>query len=305
MRSLTFNLALAVVASWTTFPVNADEPCRDDAKKQIAKRDGAEGSTKPAPKLRSADLELVIPRWNLRDQWTVETVTKRVQRRKALSTGDLVAPIQWRFAVSKYEKSFGDDCVRIEVNCLANEGGHPRSVLWFDRKSFALRRMANEVPTRTGYRVMTVSYVHDNDQLSPVLVAASSIPIAAPMFLSQHVKSFDRFQYQTVFNPEEKALDDIPFSHGVTQSARLLNPEHARQMMKQHFVDANDDGRFAKSLADESAIEVVLKSGSRTIRQLWQQDKPWAVFCDDGYSASRLVSVEKAATITDSEGKNQ
>lgn len=288
----TMLVVCALVWGATIFTGQAEEPPSDNPRTQSTKPDDV--AAKPAAKLRSADLERVLPRWNLRDEWTVETVTKRMQKRKPLEAGALVSPIQWRFAVSKFEKTLGADCFRIEVDCLARDDGHPRSVLWFDRQSLALRRMATEFPTRSGYRVITASYVHDPDQPSPVVDMAAALPIAAPLFHSRHAKGIDRFEYRTVFNPEEKALDDTPFSHAITQSARKLSPKEARAVIDGVFAGRADGSRFAKSLSDEGAIEVVLKSGPRQIRQLWQQQKPWPVFCDNGYSACQLISTKTA-----------
>lgn len=283
MYGVLLRVSLAAVVGIVTPPTCGSDP---------DEKPGAKSKPKPN-KLRSADLESFLPRWKVRDQWTIETVTKRVQRRKTLSADSLVTPIQWRFAVSKFEKSLGSECFRVDVSCLAGEHGHPRSVLWFDRQTLALRRMANEVPTRNGYRLITTSYVHDAGQPAPVLDLSSSLPIGAPLFLSQHAKGIDQFHYQTVFNPERKNLSEVPFSHTVTQSARSVGSEHVEQLFAERFPSFQPRDRFAKSLRAAATAEVIIKSGDQEMLQLCQAGQPWPIYSESGYTASRLVSSER------------
>jgi hypothetical protein len=245
---------------------------------------------RPAEKLRSADLESIIPRWNLRDRWTVETVTKCVQRRGPLKSKGLVTPIQWRFAVSKFEKSTGFDCFRIEVDCLLHEDGHPKTVLWFDRQSLRLCKMASEMPTRQGYRVISVSYARDGDQPSPVLCSMSPFPLGAPRFLSPQAKVFESFRYQAVFEAEQKTLDALPFTHEIKQSVRSIEQAEARRVFAEHFDPSPDRDAFAKSLTSGPLTEVRLTSAGRDMRQIWRPSLPWPIYCDNAYTACRLVS---------------
>ena len=48
----------------------------------------------------------------------------------------------------------------------------------------------------------------------------------------------------------------------------------------------------AESLTNRPITEVRLKAAGREIRQLWQADQPWPIYCDNGYSVCRLIGHE-------------
>jgi hypothetical protein len=63
----------------------------------------------------------------------------------------------------------------------------------------------------------------------------------------------------------------------------------------EQFAKSLTDDAFSKSLTTRPVTEVRLKSLGREVRQLWQAQRPWPIYSDNGYTVARLVSVERVA----------
>ena len=257
--------------------------------------------------------ELPAPHWNLGDRWTVETVSRPTQVRLGLAPDSISQPIAWQFVLSQSETLGAHDCFRIEVRCQA-AGKQPETVLWIDRNSLALRQITTQMPVPGGFREMTVRYDFGSGQAAPVLGPLTALPIDTPVFRSGHAKGLTVFSYRSDFGPRQrKAVGDIGFAHLVEQRIAVLSPEEVRELLDETFAKnlsrnraeplprpsgneaTNSIGIGAKSLTVRPVTEVRLKSHGREVRQLWQAQRPWPIYCDNGYSVSRLVSFSSGA----------
>ncbi len=249
---------------------------------------------------RSATTQPLTPNWNLGDKWTVEAAGRSVQTRRG---GELpmLKPIQWQFALSRFEKSLTHDCFRVEVRCLESVDGHPLTILWVDRDTRALRQVTTEIPVPGGFQQMTVSYEFENGQPGPVLGPLTALPIDLPATLTTNAKRLEAFQYTASIGPPgKKEIGDLAFAHDVERHVAPIAAAEVRQLMVGTFAKSLEGGAAAKALSDEALVErpvteVRLKSANREIRQLWQTGNPWPIYCDNGYCVSRLVSHSAAA----------
>jgi hypothetical protein len=276
MSALRLGLAGVLILAAASIPAAAQEPS-------------------PPAEARSSEVKPLIPPWNLGDRWTVESVGKRLQVRRG---GELPAirPIQWQFALSKFEKSLTRECYRVEIRCLASRDGHPLTTLWIDRDSRALRQISTEIPVPDGYQTMTVSYDFDSGQPGPVLGPLTALPIDVPVLLAGRAKGLQTFHYRsTVGPPESKDLEALAFDHEVEQRIAPIDAGEVRQLLTASFEKLLDEGPLAKSLAEKSVTDIRLKAAGREIRQLWQTGSPWPIYSDNGYCVCRLVSFEAAA----------
>ncbi|HEX5103906.1 MAG TPA: hypothetical protein VFV87_08860, partial [Pirellulaceae bacterium] len=205
-------------------------------------------------------------------------------------------PIQWQFSLSRFEKSLDSECFRVEIRCLSGTDGHPLTTLWVDRQSRALRQIATEIPVPGGYQTMTVSYEFDSGQPGPVLGPLTALPIDLPVLLADGAKGLETFHYRSEIGPPgRKELDALGFAHEVEQRATTASADDVRMLMATVFAKSLDDGVLARSLIENPVTDIRLKSAGREIRQLWQAGSPWPIYCDNGQTVCRLVSVEPAA----------
>lgn len=262
-----------------------------DAPKRAEKRENPRDDDAEKP---AADVRSIIPHWGLGDSWTVETVNRRIQVRNDVDKPPLVEPIQWHFAVSRFEKSLESDCVRIEVTCDGGQGRQPKTVLWIDRKSKALRRVTTQIPTLEGFREISVQYEFDSGQPAPVLGPLTALPIDMPIFQTAGVKGLESFEYTSFQGAAEaKGLDQIGFAEQVEQRIAQVPADEVRKLLRGSFEKSLEDGPVAKSLNDEPVTDVRLVSQGNEIRQLWQPGRPWPIYSDNGITVCRLVSVER------------
>lgn len=231
---------------------------------------------------RSPTLGSWMPRWELGDRWVVETTSRPIQVRGEVAR-TAVRPIQWQFSVERFEKSLENDCCRVEIRCLADPSGHPLTVVWIDRKSLAIRQLAMEIPVPDGFQTITQSYEFPNDQVSPVLVPLTAVPLDLPVFYAEGGKGTQTFSYETHGGPAgAKAIGDVGFACEVEQQTSLLSLEEVKDMVH---------GTFAKTLEAQPVLEFRLKGPGRSVRQLWQPSLPWPVYSENGATTCRLVKV--------------
>ncbi len=235
----------------------------------------------------------LMPQWEMGDRWTVETVSRPLHVRANVPHAAVSPPLRWQFDVSRLEESSSHDCFRVEVTCQAEGQDRPKTVLWLDRDSFALRRITTHLPVPGGFREMTMSYDSVSGQPAPILGPLSALPIDTPV-LYAGTKGLQVFSYTSHFGAtQRKELGDVGFAHQVEQQISELPQDEVRKLFSEHFAKSLVDDPFAKSLAGRPVAEVRLKSQGREIRQLWQAQRPWPIYCDNGYTVSRLVSDER------------
>jgi hypothetical protein len=249
----------------------------------------------PQNTTRSANVKLaeLKPQWKSGDKWVVETSSLLLQAREGTNQPARSKPIQWQFAVQRFDKSVGDDCYRVEIRCLLPGRPQPVTVLWVDKAKHTLRQITTQVPVRGGFVTLTENYEFNNGQPSPVLGPLTAIPVDFPLFAANQTKGLEKFSYVANVGPSgAKALGDVGFSFDVEQDAQIVQPEQAKGLL-------NDD--FSKDLAARPAIEVKLKQIDRTVRQVWQAGLPWPAYSDDGKTISRLINVTRNNTSNASE----
>ena len=244
---------------------------------------GAAAADLPERDTRSPTFDELMPRWELGDRWVVETVSQPLQVRGETSTQPVCRPIQWQFAVQRFEKSLTDDCYRVEINCLAAGAEQPSTVLWIDRKSRALRQIQTQLPVPGGFRTVTQSYEFAGGQPSPVLGPLTALPVDLPLFLGDQAKGMQTFTYETRMGPPGvKNVGELGFAHQIEQQVTPVASSEVKGLLSDSY---------AKSLTEQPTVEVRLKAYDRQVRQLWQPGLPWPVYSDSGSTVCRLVKV--------------
>ena len=167
-------------------------------------------------------------------------------------------------------------------------------MFWLDRNSFALRRITTYLPVPGGFSEMTMSYDSPSGQPTPILGPFSALPIDTPV-LYAGAKGLRTFSYTSHFGAvQRKELGDVGFAHQVEQRISDVPKDEVRKLFGRHFTKSLVDDAFSKSLTARPVAEVRLKSQGREIRQLWQAQRPWPIYCDNGYTVSRLISAERS-----------
>jgi hypothetical protein len=204
-----------------------------------------------------------------------------------------VTPLRWQFDVSPSKEPPSEDCFRVAVKCEGAGEGIPKTVFWLDRDSFSLRRITMYLPVSGGFEKMTMSYDSGSGQPAPILWPLSALPIDTPV-LYAGTKGMQTFSYTSHFGDgQRKELGDVAFAHQVEQEISEVPQDEVARLFSQHFAKSLVDNPFTKSLTTRPVTEVRLKSQGREVRQLWQAQRPWPIYCDNGYTVSRLVSVER------------
>jgi len=231
---------------------------------------------------RSVDTDRLRPQWQTGDRWVVETSSSPVQMRGPGIAQAKSQPIRWQFAMQSYEKVIGDDCCRVEIQCLES-GQQPRTVLWIDKKSGALKQMQTQIPVPGGFRTVSESYEFAAGQPSPVLGPLSALPIDLPLFQGGSSKGLQSFTYEANIGPAgQKAVGDLGFAYEIQQEIAPVEPAEVKGLIAD---------TFTKSLENQPVVEVKLRRFDRQIRQLWQPGQPWPVYSDNGTTKCRLIEV--------------
>ncbi len=220
------------------------------------------------------------PKWNVGDQWTVQTQSRQQQ---VAATGQKRVAARWQFTVEAVDRIGDNACFRIVIR--PSDAPEPKTTVWVDRKTTAIRQIQTQLPTPDGYKTMTESYRTDG-QATPVVGPLTVLPIDLPQFPEQGVKSLETYQYEAVSGPDGvKALGDIGFSTEIRQS--FSKP--SAQRMKSLFGDEN-----VKSLQNGPMVEVELATPDYSTRQVWNENSPWPLFADNGITQARLVETNRA-----------
>lgn len=241
------------------------------------------GRTAPEAERGMVDLRQVKPKWEVGDQWVVETRTLPIQARREPTGLTRGRPVPWQFTVQQEEKLI-DDCYRVEIRCLLEGAPQPVTVLWIDKKSGALRQVQTQFPSADGFRTVTESYDSAGAQPSPVLSMLTALPVDLPAFQGNEAKGLEKYGYESRIGPAGvKNPGELGFAFEVEQEVAQPGAEQVKGLLEEDF---------AKNLAERPVVEVRLKGVDRQVRQLWQAGLPWPVYADNGTTVARLVKVK-------------
>ena len=221
------------------------------------------------------------PKWNVGDQWTIETQSR--QQQVATQQTRRVAA-QWRFTVEAVDQLGGRACFRIVVRPV--DAQQPKTTVWVDRDTTAIRQIQTQLPTADGYKTVTESY-RSGGQAAPVVGPLTVLPIDLPQFPEPGMKDLGTYQYETSSGPGGiKDIGDVGFSTEISQSFSKPSAALMKGML-------GDEG--IKSINNRPVVEVELKTPDETVRQVWAANSPWPLFADNGVTQSRLIETKRAA----------
>ena len=126
----------------------------------------------------------------------------------------------------------GSDCYRIAVR--PTDAARPKTTVWIDRDTTAIRQIQTELPTADGYQTVTESY-RSRGQAAPVVGPLTVLPIDLPQFPEPGVKSLDAYRYETFCGPGGiKAIGEVGFSIDIRQGFSTPSDE----LIKSIFSDS-------------------------------------------------------------------
>lgn len=250
------------------------------------------GAAEAARSVEAGRIEALVPQWEVGDGWVVETVSRPLHVRAEAASARYTSALRWQFRVLPSSGALSD-CVCVEARCEGAAEGRAKTVFWLDRQSHALRQITTYLPVAGGFEEMTTSYDSPSGQPAPILGPLSALPIDTPV-LYAGTKGLQTFSYTSYPGARErKELGDMGFAYQVEQAVSELPQDEVARLLGQHFAKSLLDDPLTKSLTAEPVTEVRLSSLGRQVRQLWQSNRPWPIYCDNGYTVSRLVSVER------------
>ena len=220
------------------------------------------------------------PKWNVGDQWTVETQSRQQQvaspRQKRIAA-------RWQFRVEAIDRVQGKPCWRVVIR--PSQTPEPKTTVWIDRTTTAIRQIQTQLPTPEGYKAVTESY-RSGGMAAPVVGPLSVLPIAIPQFPEPGLKSLDTYQYETISGPGGvKAIGDVGFSTEIRQNFSKPSAQRMKGIL---------DNEHIKSLEDRPMVEVELATPDETVRQVWREGSPWPLFTDNGTTQARLIASNRA-----------
>lgn len=240
--------------------------------------DGADAAPGEAPELQ------LKPRWKVGQRWVVETTSVPIQTSDASGTKP-GKPVRWEFSVVRREKVGEHDCFRVEVSSQTAPDA-PKTVLWVDDRSFALRQVEAGLLVQGEERRIKERYDFEDGQPSPVIAPLSSLPLDLPVFSTVRPRS-GKYGYKAhSVGIAEKRGEEISFSIQVEQKLAPARLAVARGLLNE------DEKADAKKPA---TYEVRMKSPEREVMQLWRPGSPWPVFADNGNTKARLIQVLPAS----------
>lgn len=222
----------------------------------------------------------VRPRWQVGDRWVVETATRPVQA--ADRAADQRTVVRWQFEVKAVEKLDGRECFRIEA---APEDG-PKSVIWIDRRSLAIRQIHAGIVVGGRTKYLVESYVTASGLPTPVLSPLPALPVDLPAFPTPGTKGLDTFTYEAVpGGAGRKAVGQIGFAVSVEQAFTDAAAPEVKSL-------ATDP--FTKDLSPGAAVGVEIKGPYGRVRQLWKPGVPWPICSQNSTTTARLIEFKPA-----------
>jgi hypothetical protein len=229
-----------------------------------------------------------LPRWQVGQEWLVETESALTQSHRLEQPGQSAAqsrPLRWLFTVQEIEKFDGQDCLRVTVHCQIPGSDEPLCVLWFDRQALVLRKVQTRFRVQGGFRTLTESYHFEDGRIAPVLGPLPVLPLDMPL-LGGTARNRRSFTYQAATGEErDRRREEVRFGFEVEQQIAAIEWEKVKQFL----------GAEARQ-EDGPLIEVRLQgTGGLPVRQIWQRGLPWPAYSDNGYSVSRLIRPSRGA----------
>lgn len=232
------------------------------------------------------DLASLKPNWEIGDCWIVQTRTRRPQVVDTLEASRFGPAIQWRFTVQNQVQLADETCYLVEVRPTMDQRGDLSVLLWFERNWLALRQF--QLQHRVGGNVHTVTeqYRPTIGQTAPVLGPLTVLPIDIPAFTPAGSKSDGNFGYTVEYGPTgAKQAGGLRFAFRVQQRTTIPKAEEIKDVLSQIG---------AKSGETPLLLKVELQRFDRRICQWWRAGHPWPVYCDNGATTARLISVSRA-----------
>jgi hypothetical protein len=225
------------------------------------------------------------PDWRVGDRWIVETTTRAIQAPKP--GADRGKPIRWQFSVQATEKVNGTDCYRVEAQPQVPGRPQPVTTFWVERQSLALLQFQTQLPVHGGFTTISEHYRFAGGQPVPVQSPLTALPIDMPVFVSNHAKSTQKFQYEAMPGPAgQKMLGDVTFATEIEQAFGPAKPEEVKGLLA---------SELTKDVHSGPVAEIRLNSFQTRVRQLWQAPQPWPIYSENGTTVARLVGVTPAA----------
>jgi hypothetical protein len=235
-------------------------------------------SAQPAADSGAAALDR--PDWKIGDTWTIETATQRVQGRE-IKPSENPPRVRWQFKVAKIEKIAGQDCYRVDVQCLAQGRVRPQTTLWCEKESLFLRQFQTQLAFDGRYHVVQESYECEKGTVSPVLASINALPLSMPAFTPKGSKAVGDFQFVSQPLPAgSKDSSMLRFSQSVSQSVKAADPQLVNKVLK----------RYSKDLDAKPITQVTLSVRGGSVVQLWQKGTPWPVYVNNGRTQAWLVT---------------
>jgi len=261
------SLGLAVIG-WQTKQVRADP------------------STTNREASQPAEVEFSQPAWKVGDSWKIVTLTEKLQGREELAAGNR-PKIPWRFCVVGIEPVAGQQCYRVDVECLAQGRVRPKTTVWYDQKTLFLRQFQTQIAVGGRYQVLQESYEPGPDGHAPVLTPINALPVTLPAFPPEGAKQAQlSFRYTSQPAPAgSKDISLIRFSHRTTQQVTRPSAKSVERIKR----------AYSKALDAPPVAEVTLKDYGHTVVQHWQKGAPWPLYVDNGRTQAWLVDDNQAA----------
>lgn len=215
--------------------------------------------------------------WQTGDRWTVETVPQMSVTSDASSSAG--KGIRWSFEVTGTDKIHDRNCWRASIRCAEPGVRSPEVEIWVDQKSGMLIRTTSRVKRGERTAEFTETYLTSDGQPTPVLGMLSSLPLDMPIFnsLAGRTKSLEPQIYETVIgNGKTKSLEDLGFASIVSQNIKSVPAAQVKSLN-------------VPAASSSENVNVEIRSGNRTVRQIWAPGKPWPIFSDNGVTHSRLL----------------
>lgn len=230
------------------------------------------------------------PKWEVGDSWVVETKVQPVQFRAGADDKTPAPPAaepvktDYLFTVAAREKLGDGDCFRIDVTIQPAAKGNPKTKLWFDTRTLALKQLQTQIPVDGSFATITESF--DSKGGPPAPVSGAAFPIDMPVFIGGRAGE-QSFSYETASGPSgaKRAANDVAFAVDIKQTLTPVDPN-------EKGVRAAIPQNFARSTAP--VVKVELKTAERSVVQYWQAGQPWPLFSKSGMTESKLVSFTPA-----------
>ena len=233
--------------------------------------------------------------WKVGDAWSVSVTRNQIQGVNA----KLSKPTKFDFKVEKIVNIRGSLCFQVKLVFASNPKDHPIVYFWVDVENGAMKRVTTYDWNGEEWREHTEFFNGSEDRPIAVLLNATTVPIAMPIFPIEGVKdltngsigsgSYDATSVNTVLPGVKDVEESAPIRFEVQETVREITPEGAK------LIGVHEESEFAKALTDKAAneaLEVEITLGDEalgTCKQIWTPNAPWPVYSKIGGLEAVLV----------------